>query len=341
VQRSFEPIPDVRRFVAFDGLAVGALVIHADPAFEIDEIWNVTRGLLGLLGVFSLLVNALVWWAVGRALRPVDHIRKALNELSAGHLGARLPAFDLPELASLGGDFNRMAGSLQHSTLENHRLTRRLIQTQEDESKRIARELHDEIGQCVTAIHADAATIHRASASADAIVRESATAIIEVTTRIKNMVRGMLQRLRPTAIDALGLEAALRDLESAFCQRNPDVACTLDIQPSAGELKGELAMAVYRVVQEGLTNIARHAQASHVDIEIAGSPGDASALLRIKLYDDGAGFDPAAVTEGFGLLGMRERVMGLGGAVSIDSAPRRGTQIAIELPWNTAHGDQE
>jgi two-component system, NarL family, sensor histidine kinase UhpB len=343
VQRSFKPIADVRRFVAFDGLAVGALVIHPDPAFEIDEIWNVTRGLLGLLIVFSLLVNALVWWAVGRALRPLEHVRTALNALSAGQLDARLPAFDLPELASLSGDFNRMAVTLQHSTAENHRLTHRLIQSQEDERKRIARELHDEIGQCVTAIHADAATIHRAAGSADSVIRESATAIIEVTARIKNMVRGMLQRLHLSAIDGLGLEAALRELETAFRQRNPQTTCALNVAAAASELNGELAIAIYRVVQEGLTNIARHARASHVSIDVAltpASPGDASCVLLATLRDDGNGFNPDAVTDGFGLPGMRERIKGLGGALTIASSVGRGTRIVVELPWSAQTGEQ-
>jgi len=338
VQRSFEPVPDVHRFVDFDGFAVGVLVIHPDPAFEIDEIWNVTRGLLGLLIVFSLVVNALVWWAVGRALRPLDHIRTALNELTAGRLDARLPAFDLPELASLSGDFNRMVGTLERSMAENHRLTRRMIQTEEDERKRIARELHDEIGQCVTAIHADAVSIRRAGGTADAVIRESAAAIIEVTARIKDMVRGMLQRLRPTIIEGLGLEAALCELEAAFRQRNPQTDCSLRVDPAAAGLTGELATTIYRVAQEALTNVARHARAGQVSIEVAvahKSPPGAAAVLTATLYDDGGGFDPEAITEGFGLLGIRERIAGLGGAVTIRSAVGQGTRITVELPWPT------
>jgi two-component system sensor histidine kinase UhpB len=328
VQRSFTPIPDARRFVDFDGFAIGVLVIHPDPAFETDEIWNVTRGLLGLLVVFSLLVNVFVWWAVGRALRPLDHVRSALRELSAGRLEARLPAFQLAELADLSGEFNHMAQTLEQSMAENHRLTRRLIQVQEEERERLARELHDEIGQCVTAIHADAFTIQHAGGAADSIIRESATAIIDITTRIKSMVRGMLQRLRPTVIDRLGLDAALRELESAFRQRYPRTACSLKVDPAAGELKGDPSMAIYRVVQEGLTNVARHAQADHVSIEVR-----ALSALTATLRDDGRGFDVSKVTEGFGLLGMRERILGLGGALQIESSAGGGTLIQVELPW--------
>lgn len=342
VQWSFQPIPDIRRFVGFDGLPIGALVIHPDPAFEIDEIWNVTRGLLGLLILFSLLVNVLVWWAVGRALRPLEHILTALNELSAGRLSTRLPAFNLPELAKLSVEFNQMAATLEHGTAENHRLTRRLIQIQEEERERLARELHDEIGQCVTAIHADAFTIRRAGGSDHSLIRESATAIIEVAARIKGMVHGILQRLRPAVIDRLGLEAALRELEGAFRQRNPRTACSFGIEPAARELKGDLAIAVYRVVQEGLTNVARHAQATHVSIDTSvteKAAANSSAVLTVILRDNGEGFDPKKITEGFGLLGIRERIIGLGGAVTIESVVGRGTHIRVELPLPANGGE--
>ena len=328
VQHSFTAIPDVRRFVDFNGFAGGVLVIHPDPAYETEEIWNVTRGLLGLLMVFSLLVNIVVWWAVGRALRPLEHVRTALKELSAGHLESRLPAFNLPELTGLSEEFQiHMARTLEQSTVENHRLTRRLIQVQDEEREHLARELHDEIGQCVTAIHADAFAIHRSASAADPVIRESAHAIIEIATRIKSMVRGMLQRLRPTLIDRLGLEAALRELETAFRQRNPGTVCALDIDSFASELKGDPAMAIYRIVQEGMTNVARHAQANRLAIQVS-----AQAQLSTTVEDNGRGFDPVKITEGFGLLGMRERVLGLGGTMKIESAAGRGTRILVELP---------
>ncbi|MDP9082782.1 MAG: histidine kinase [Pseudomonadota bacterium] len=335
VQRSFTPIADQRRFVGFDGFAIGVLVIHPDPAFEIDEVWNVTRGLLGLLILFALLVNGLIGWAVGRALRPLGFVRTALSELSAGRFSARLAAIDLPELAGISGEFNHMAATLERSTAENHQLTRRLMQIQEDERQLLARELHDEIGQCVTAIHADAVTIHRVGASADPVIRESATAIIEVASRIKNMVRGMLQRLRPAVIDRQDLGTALRELTAAFRQRNPHTSCTLEVGSEITELGGEPASALYRVVQEGMTNVARHANAARVSIRISSATaasGD-GALVAAVLEDDGVGFDSNTITKGFGLLGMRERVAGLGGTLTIDSAAGGGTRLYAELPW--------
>ena len=228
--------------------------------------------------------------------------------------------------------FNHMAQTLEHSVAENQRLTRRLLQMQEDERRSLARELHDEIGQCLSAIHADAAAIrNRGGAS----VRESAEAIVTVTAQIKDMVRGMLQRLRPAALEGLGLQAALRELVAAFQQRNPQMVSTLQVAEGLDSLQPEISTAAYRVVQECLTNITRHAQARRVDIEVSLSEVTTGALL-VAVVDDGRGFDVAAPLRGFGLMGMRERVKVLDGVCRIDSSPDRGTQVSIRIPLPAA-----
>jgi two-component system sensor histidine kinase UhpB len=345
VQRSFPPLDDYQRPVRFDGLPVGLVIIHPDPTYEIEEIWSVSRGLLGLLLLFFILVNTLVWWAVTRAMRPVEHIRAALSQLATGNLGARLPPLDVPELASLSGEFNHMAAVLERNVLENRRLNRQLIETQEEERKHIARELHDEIGQCVTAIHADAVAIHRSPDARQAGVRESASAIIEITARIKDLLRSMLRRLRPASLDELGLEVALRELIAAIDQRNPELICTFRIDERASERKDESANAVYRMVQEGLTNVVRHARARRVSIDVgttrrAPDAGSAAALaLQVVVEDDGIGFDTAAAAQGLGLVGMRERINAIGGILSIDSARERGTRLIAELPMLDSDGE--
>ncbi len=348
VQRSFVPIPDSTQAVAFDGVRIGDIVIHPDPSYEMDEIWNVTRGLLGLLLVFFVLANALIWWAIVRAMLPIERVRDALLQLGSGNLHMRLPPFELPELAGVSNEFNRMADRLEHSTAENLRLTQRLIQTQEDERARIAHELHDEIGQCITAIHADAAAIHCADPDRSDIAnhggaldaaRESAAAIVDAATQIKNLLRSMLQRLRPAALDELGLGAALTELVGTFRQRNADTACQFHLGSEVEGLGGDLAKTVYRLIQEGLTNIARHAQAKNVSIDVHAAAitqsgnADSTQALTVMLTDDGVGFDPAAQTSGFGLLGMRERVQALGGELCIDSRPGAGTRIVAMLPF--------
>jgi two-component system sensor histidine kinase UhpB len=346
VQRSFVPIPDSTQAVAFSGMHIGDIVIHPDPTYEMDEIWNVTRGLLGLLLVFFVLVNALIWWAVVRAMRPLQRVRDALQQLGTGNLRMRLPSFELPELAGLSREFNQMADTLEHSTLENQQLTQRLIRTQEDERTRIAHELHDEIGQCITAIHADAVAIQHSDpdkydrGSHDA-ARESAAAIVDAAAQIKNLLRSMLQRLRPAALDELGLDAALRELVSTFAQRNADTVCQFHIDAAVADLDGDSAKTVYRLVQEGLTNVARHAQARNVDVGVRSAAtqqvgSQRLEALTVTVADDGRGFDTRAQTSAYGLLGMRERVQALGGELHIDSRPGAGTRIVATLPCHAA-----
>ncbi len=334
VRRSLPPLAEYRRDLSFDGADAGYVVVKPDPSDEIAEIWNVSSGLLRLLVVFLLVVNGLIWWAVGRALKPLLLISSALGDIGRGKLQARLPALELAELSRLSGDFNQMAARLESSVAENEILTRRLIATQDDERKRIARELHDEIGQCVTAIHADAVAIQQSPDALNREVQASASAIVQVTGSIKDMVRGMLQRLRPAAVEGLGLEESLRYLLSAFQQRNSAWITALSVSPDAHRVDADISMAAYRLVQEALTNIARHAAATHVAIE-AGISGDArrgGSVLTVRIHDDGRGFDPAGISGRFGLLGMRERIHDLDGTLRVDSQPGQGTQILAKLP---------
>jgi two-component system sensor histidine kinase UhpB len=332
VRAASTPVPPATRVVSFNGALLGQLIIAADPTYEMDEIWTTSRGLLELLLLFFVLVNVLVWWAVAHALQPIERILAALGEVRRGHLGARLPRFGLPEMSRISVGFNHMAQTLEQSVAENQRLTRSLLQMQEDERRSLARELHDEIGQCLSAIHADAAAIRNRGG---VTVRESAEAIVTVTAQIKDMVRGMLRRLRPAQLEGLGLAAAVRELVAAFQQRNPQVTSTLQAADGLDNLQPEVSTAAYRVVQECLTNIARHASARRVEIEVSLSEVTSGALL-VAVLDDGKGFDVAAPQRGFGLMGMRERVKVLDGVCRIDSSPGRGTQVHVRIPLPAA-----
>jgi two-component system sensor histidine kinase UhpB len=209
------------------------------------------------------------------------------------------------------------------------------MQAQEEERARLARELHDEIGQCVTAIHADAVAIRNRGG---APVRESADAIVEATGRIKDMVRSILRRLRPGALEGLGLGAALRELVGGFRQRNPQLSCALRLAEAAAEVQGETGIALYRTVQECLTNVSRHADARAVEVELGLSTGaDGQELLECSVRDDGRGFDERAGA-GFGLLGIRERVKALGGSCLIEGRPGRGSCVTVRLPLPEAEG---
>ena len=307
---------------------LGELVVTPDPSYEIAEIWHDTIGLLTLGFVFFLLLNGMVYWAVDRALRPLSNILNALTELEHGHLNARLPAFSLPELSNISSKFNAMAQTLENSTLNNHRLTQQIIRLQEDERKNIAHDLHDEIGQHLTAIHIDASAILKAKNIAEA--HDSATAISSVARQMMEIVREMLQRLRPAILDELGLQASLHELIDNWRQRNRGVSVSINISIQLNNLNETIAITAYRIVQECLTNITKHSNARLVTIKVEHQ----AELLKLSVKDSGQGFDPQHIAKGFGLAGMRERVEGLGGSFQLIADLGSGVMIEVSLPIN-------
>lgn len=225
---------------------------------------------------------------------------------------------------------------------ENRSLIRKSMAVQESERRHLARELHDELGQCITAIQADVAIIRERVAGCDSRLMTSARAIQDVSARIYEVVHVMMHRLRPPMLDNLGLVETLRGEVDAWQSRQPDIACSLTIGRGLDQLGEQLNMTLYRIVQECLTNIARHAAASRVAVELhrvpAQPPAAAREAVRLVVRDDGRGFDPGQRGSGLGLIGMRERVEGQDGICRVASAPGAGTTVTVVLPLTAADG---
>ena len=212
------------------------------------------------------------------------------------------------------------AGSVQRDAL------RRAVQAQEVERRRLARELHDETGQALTSILLGLAAVERADSAESA--RAAATALRDLVVETLQNVRRLAVELRPSALDDFGLEPALRRL----CQTVRESGA-LDVQVEARlggqRLPADVETALYRIVQEALTNVVKHAGAAHVSIVVTRKQG--SVLVMIE--DDGRGFDAASPSiAGLGLMGMRERVELLDGSFQVEASPRAGTTLIVELP---------
>lgn len=319
-------IEEKRKNVVLNGRYLGDLVVSPDPSYEIAEVWDDTIGLLALVGVFFVLMNVLAYWAVRYTFKPVKQIISALTQVEQGQYGSRLPAFKQVELQEIGNKFNAMADTLQQSTQNNHRLTQQIISLQEDERKSLARDIHDEIGQYLTAIHVDASAILAAKKISTA--KESATAISNITRQMMDMVHELLQRLRPRVLDELGLGLALSEHIHHWRQRNRSVSIIQNVSGQLGQMDEAVAITAYRVVQECLTNITKHANARRLTVNVSAD----DKQLYIDIEDDGMGFDKTRITNRYGLAGMRERVQGLMGNMDIKTAPLVGTKINIRLP---------
>jgi two-component system, NarL family, sensor histidine kinase FusK len=212
----------------------------------------------------------------------------------------------------------------------NRDLSQRLIVVQESERQTLARELHDEFGQNCAAIRAEASYILHAEKNDHAVIASSAQRIADTAENLFAMVRGMLVRLRPPTLDGLGLEPALQELCENW-EEHTGIACGFFPRELAAQPDASTAVAVFRLTQEALTNVARHANASQVNIEL--HPSADGRRLELNIEDDGKGIpDPDRLPQGFGLVGMRERVAALAGEIDFSNLPGRGLGIRVTLP---------
>jgi two-component system sensor histidine kinase TtrS len=247
------------------------------------------------------------------------------------------------------GERKRAEEKSQSLLAENRFLIRKSLSVQEDERRHLARELHDEFGQCITAIQADMAIIRERAIACDPRLATSAAAVQEISARLYDDVHSMMQRLRPSMLDDLGLAETLRGEVDAWQQRQPDTTCSLEIGADLDDLGEQLNMTIYRIIQECLTNISKHAAARHVSIALkrnnASAGGGQAAekaaeCVRLLVRDDGTGFDPTARGSGLGLIGMRERVEGLNGWFRVASKPGGGSTVSIDLPLSVGEAGE-
>lgn len=222
---------------------------------------------------------------------------------------------------------------LEESEARLRELAAFLQTVREEERTRIARELHDELGQALTALRFDLGWLRGKSAPLGPQASERVAAALGVVEQTIVSLRRISEDLRPAMLDSLGLAAALENHVAQFVQRT-GIACDLRMNREEFEVDGTLATAVFRIVQEALTNVVRHAGAARVAVCIDQSDDDEEGGIRLVVEDDGRGFDVANRTKRFGLLGMRERVAMLGGSLEIDSRPGRGTRVEAWLPAN-------
>jgi two-component system, NarL family, sensor histidine kinase UhpB len=217
---------------------------------------------------------------------------------------------------------------------DNRRLAQQYIELQESERKALARELHDELGTYLNVIKLDAVGIRDDRRDFAAAMRERAATIVENCNHIHRALATLLRELRPTGLDELGLAAALEHYVDTWRARLPAVSLRLTIAGNFTALPESITVTLYRLVQEALTNVAKHAAASHVAIDLERREGDQAEddTIVLAVVDDGVGAATAAPTRGLGLIGMRERVGALQGKLAFTSSPGRGFELAAQIP---------
>ncbi len=334
--------PTQRYFVAtpMEGIP-GIFVVASLPYERVQRTANQAfyRTLLGLVLVTIFAVVAAVLAAEFSVLRALRSLTRAVRRFGAGDLTARAP---LPgsygELRELAVSFSAMADALAARQLEARNaqdrlraLSHRLQVARDQEAGRIARELHDELGQILTGLKIELAHARRLHATgAPSAAGEQAMAHLnDQIDHAIDSVRRIASELRPPVLDRLGLAAAL-DWLVRECERASGLTVLLNVSQVEEPLDPLVATTIFRIAQEALTNIVRHAEATEASIDVVAQDDGLSLTVR----DNGKGL-PAGAAEGphaLGILGMRERVRLLGGSWRLRSAPGQGTTIEVEVP---------
>jgi two-component system sensor histidine kinase UhpB len=283
----------------------------------------------------SLLINAGV---LTLALQPLHALERTVDRVAAGDLSARAHRvlFNDPDVERLGETLNTMLDVLQEHRGLLQKMSEQVLAAQEGERKRIARELHDETAQSLTTLLIRLKILEKARSSAE--IRGQIQELRELTVQTLEAVRKLAVELRPATLDDLGLVAALEAYTEGYAARIP---LELDFsaegfEPQAVRLAPQVELVLYRVVQEALTNAAKHAGASSVRVALHRSAHEVVASVS----DNGCGFDVENVMRsrerGLGLFGMQERLALVQGQLVIDSTPHKGTRIQARVPTDFA-----
>lgn len=295
-------------------LAAAALVLSpATISFPValTEAVVLTAG----LGVMLVLNVALL----RRALSPLEELQALMRGADLLRPGARAAVRGAaPELRAVAETFNEMVERLETERRES---ASRALAAQEGERLRIAQELHDEVGQRLTAVMLQLDGLARSETGA--VLADAREGVRESLDEVRMIAR----RLRPEALDVLGLASALAALTNSL-GRAGDVTIERRIDPSLPSLSPDAELVVYRVAQEALTNVLRHADCGEAHLELRRF----GRAVELEVADAGGGFDPAKVPEGAGIRGMRERALLAGAVVEIETAPGAGTTVTLSVP---------
>ncbi len=319
-----------------------ALGITSIPNDEIAEIWD---GIVTQVEVGSAIAIALfliTMMVVGRALTPLEALSQTMGRLEAGDYDARVKPGGAPELAAICTRLNHLAATLGEAVEDKRKLAERTVSLQDQERKEIAHELHDEFGPYLFALRAHVGALMRLSESREPdinAVRRHGRAILEQVDALQQFTRRMLEKLRPVGLADLGLRAALDALQRLWNESHPEVTIATTISQSLGRTGETADLTIYRIVQEALTNVFRHADATEVNVSIepvehpTGSRAHRDFAL-VRVSDNGHGLMPDT-RHGLGLTGMRERLLALGGSLTVASGDS-GVTIEAMVPTAAA-----
>ena len=336
--------PPSRQSIEF---SAGVLEMRANASRAALDAWEAFVPLLAGTGAMLVVLNLLVAWVLNRTVRPFRRIVAALGQVEAGRFDIALPPLPGREAATIGSAFNRMLGVLRENIAtekraahaeaqlaESRELAHWIDHHVEQERRLIARELHDELGQSVTAMRSMALSIAQRTQASDPESTQAARLIADEASHLYDAMHGLIPRLTPLVLDRFGLAEALSDLGDRTRRSQPQVQVDLDLEPGDAALSTDAALALYRAAQEGITNALRHGAADRVRLKLW---RDGAEMVLI-VEDNGRGLAPDwSERQGHhGLRWMAERVHALHGRFAIGRAQPQGVLLSIAVPIDSA-----
>ena len=295
------------------GELTGYILIKPEPIYEYAEIWQQIKVGLWIIGTFLILINIVVLILFSHMIKPINKIIEGFERLESGNYKSKIMKSNILELDIIGKKFNSMIDNLRQSNNKIHKLSQNLIDVQEQEKSELARDLHDELGQSLTALQAEAASISKASKK-----KSRDEAIFNVIKLSKNMMlstREIIKKLNLGLIEDLGLKSALIELFENWKRRFKEVKFEYEIdEKSLKKITKKKTAHLYRIFQEALTNIAKHSDPKNIQINV--NYLEVNGKTRISISNDGIK-NETSNQEGLGLLGIAERVDQINGTIEI------------------------
>jgi signal transduction histidine kinase len=321
-------IPDVAAAypVAIGADHVGDIIFSPDLSADIFEKWVGFLAIVVSGSTLMLLVALSAYFTTGFAIRPLAQLAHGLTRLRKGDYEAFIPLAGPPEIRKSCEEANQLARNLKGLSQHNRELLRRIVSVQDDERRELARELHDELGPLLFAIRANATALSESAATGSVDPGSSAESILQAAEALQQANRRILEGLSPLYVGELGLAQSIHTLLRNARSQAPHLRLAATIDHRLNDIDGLLSQTTYRVIQEGVTNVLRHAQASQMDV----SAKLRDKVVAIEISDDGIGL-PDESTFGRGLTGMSERVRALDGTFELLRENGR-TLIRCRLP---------
>lgn len=329
----FAPARRVTRDIARGRDLHARLALTVDGEAELARSWAESRRMAALSAALVASLCLMLALFMTRALRPLAAVVTHLESLAAGSRQTRLGTQRHTEMQRIADACDSLATTLAALEQQRAQLSLRLLEVQEHERRQLARDLHDEFGQHLTALAATTATLKRSVAGDDEPLQRALERSADSIAHLHTLVREVLTRLRPAGLDELGLCAAVQALVADWNRRCAGAPCiSADCDPRFDALPAPLAAEILRIVQEAVTNAVRHAAAQRVIVSLA----RVDACFEIEICDDGRG--AGASVAGHGLTGLNERAAACAGTLAIEQMASGGLRVRVRIPAANIEG---